>query len=170
VKEWEATLPPPIEGESAGHRMTQKYYTENLLPKYINMVQFSRLHDTLNDTVWVLQEDGDPPHGTKTKDNVASNLRDYSWIHAILYTAQSPDLNPIEGVWLILKQRAKKGIADSEHTLDAWDGTKKSLQRILTEVWDEITLKKIREIIKEMPSRCAELTCNSGQKLRSDKW
>jgi hypothetical protein len=38
------------------------------------------------------------------------------------------------------------------------------------EVWNKITLNEIREIIKEMPNRCAELTCNSGKKLRSDKW
>jgi hypothetical protein len=69
-----------------------------------------------------------------------------------------------------LKERAKKRIQDAEGTLNEWDGTKNSPERILREVWDSITMEKIRERIIEMPGRCVELTCNGGENIRSEKW
>ena len=123
VKEWEAKKHPKLKTESGGHHMTQDCYTKNLLPHYIKMVQSSRLHNTLEDIHWLLQEDGDPSHGTKSVNNIAEDLRQVNWIAVIIHPAQSPDLNPIEGVWLILKERTKKR---SFYPGDepAWDGTK----------------------------------------------
>jgi hypothetical protein len=178
VKEWKAIKLLPIRADSGGHQMTQRYYTEHLLSVHMNMVQESRHHDMLGETVWCLQEDGDPSHGTKSKVNIAVELgdanwvelRDANWIPVIIHPGQSPNLNPIEGVWLILKERAKKRIQDAEGTLNEWDGTKNSPERILREVWDSITMEQIRERIIEMPGRCVELTCNGGENIRSGKW
>lgn len=100
VKEWEAKLPPSLEVKSSGHHMTQEYYTNNVLPSYINNLHQARLQEPRS---WLLQEDNDPSHGTKSKDSVAQNLREANWIVVIVHPAQSPDLNPIEGIWLILK-------------------------------------------------------------------
>jgi hypothetical protein len=69
--------------------MAQRYYTKHLLPVYINMVQESRHHDTLSETVWCLQENGDPLHGTKSKVNIAVELRNANWISVILHLGQS---------------------------------------------------------------------------------
>ncbi|KAH8711985.1 hypothetical protein GQ44DRAFT_776417 [Phaeosphaeriaceae sp. PMI808] len=74
VKEWEATLPPPIEGEPGGHHMAQEYYTKTLLPEYIQTLHSSRIYSPVQ-TEWRLQEDGDPSHGKRSTDNVAENLR-----------------------------------------------------------------------------------------------
>lgn len=52
VKEWEARLPPPIEGGPRGHHMTQEYYSKTLLPKYIQTVQLARSKNTLEITNW----------------------------------------------------------------------------------------------------------------------
>jgi len=42
--------------------MTQKYYTERLLPVYVQAVKDGR---KLGLGTWYLQEDGDPSHGIK---------------------------------------------------------------------------------------------------------
>jgi transposase len=115
---------------------------------------------------WYLQEDHDPSHGTKTTNNVAYELKMSNWMSLVVHPGQSPDLNPTEGCWLILKQRTKKRLAHSTE----WDGTIKHLQAILTEEWDKITLQEIRELISELPSRCKELTRNGGARMRSEKW
>ncbi|KAF1936073.1 hypothetical protein EJ02DRAFT_427849 [Clathrospora elynae] len=113
--------------------MTQEYYTKELLPKYITAVQCSRMHNTLEITTWQLQEDGDPSHGTKSKDNIAINLKNANWIPLLVHPGSSPDLNPIEGIWLVLKQRTKRRIM-YPGDLPQWDGSKEHLKKLLCEV------------------------------------
>src|SRR5256885_13932524 len=42
-------------------------------------------------------------HGTRSKNNVARKLKETNFIKILRYPAQSPDLNPTEGIWNILK-------------------------------------------------------------------
>jgi hypothetical protein len=44
--------------------MTQKYYTERILPVYINAIHKARLQHA---NPWIFQEDNDPSHGTRKK-------------------------------------------------------------------------------------------------------
>ena len=45
IQEWEALLPHEQEVKPKGNAMTQKYYTDRLLPVYIDAVQKARLED-----------------------------------------------------------------------------------------------------------------------------
>ncbi|KAF2818569.1 hypothetical protein CC86DRAFT_156958 [Ophiobolus disseminans] len=146
--------------------MTQEYYALNVLPQYIKYIHEARLQEPQS---WLLQEDNDPSHGTRSIDNVAESLRQANWIAAILHPAQSPDLNPIEGIWLVLKQRAKRRLQYPESG-QRWDGTKRQLKQILQDVWASITMDEIRDRIVQMPERCTQLSQNGGEKLRSEKW
>ena len=70
VKEWEAKNPHELVIKPKGNTMTQKYYTERLLPTYITAVQQARLNGPSSPSGtpgWILQEDGDPSHGHKTQ-------------------------------------------------------------------------------------------------------
>src|SRR5688572_5490422 len=100
----------------------------------------------IDEKPWLLQEDGDPSHGMR-KQGLAQEYKTTYGIENLSHPAQSPDLNPIEGIWAILKQRIRRRIFDSE------DEMKEALQ----EEWDKITMEEIRWRIADMPRRCAEL-------------
>lgn len=72
VKEWEALKPHPVQVKVGGNAMTQKYYTERLLPIYIEAIQNARLQDA---GPWLFQEDGDPSHGIR-KEGLAFKLKE----------------------------------------------------------------------------------------------
>ena len=73
----------------------QKYYTEHLLPIYIDAIHEAQLRDA---GLWLFQEDGDHSHGIR-KEGLAYKLREANWIMNLKHPTQSPDLNPIEAIW-----------------------------------------------------------------------
>ena len=75
--------------------MTQKYYTERLLPVYIAAIEAARKREPGE---WLLQEDGDPSHRLK-KEGLAQVLKREHNIKNHYHPPQSPDLNPIEAIW-----------------------------------------------------------------------
>jgi transposase len=155
--DWEATLPHAVEMKPKGNSMTQKYYTERLLPVYIRAIQEARIS---YDQHAILQEDNDPSHGTKSDFNVAKQLKDSNWITVLIHPAQSPDLNPMEAIWGILKQRIRRR---------RWDGLEQ-LKEVLQDEWSKITVQEVRARIAEMPSRCRTLANSGGEAIRSSLW
>lgn len=156
LKEWEALKPHPAEVKVGGNHMTQKYYTERLLPVYIEAIQKARLQDH---GPWLFQEDGDPSHGIR-KAGLARKLKDTNWIDNFYHPAQSPDLNPIEAIWNIIKQRLRRRIFYSEEEM------KEGLQ----EEWSKITMTEVRKRINQMPGRCRRLIETSGAPIKTALW
>lgn len=136
--------------------MTQKYYAERLLPIYCDAIHSMRYID---DKPWLLQEDGDPSHGMR-KYGLAQEYKASVNVQNLTHPAQSPDLNPIEGIWCIIKQRIRRRVFDSEEDM------KQGLQ----EEWDKITMQEIRDRIADLPRRCAELVRSEGGPIRGNKW
>lgn len=156
VDEWESLLPHEQEVKPKGNAMTQKYYTERLLPIYITAIHKARLQDPQS---WLLQEDSDPSHGAK-REGLAQQLKRANWISNLIHPPQSPDLNPMEACWNILKQRVRRR---------TWR-TIEELREIIQEEWSRITLQEVRARIVEMPGRCQELVKSGGGPIKSSLW
>jgi transposase len=62
----------------------------------------------------------------------------------MVWPANSPDLNPIENVWQILKYRIGKRLPRNLT----------ELRQYLIEEWDRLSLEDYDKYIKEMPQRC----------------
>jgi transposase len=137
--------------------MTQKFYAKEVLPKHIEKIK--ELEARWGRRI-LLQEDGDSSHGNKSKNNVCALLKRDADLQILIHPAQSPDLNPIEAVWQILKQRlrGRKWRTVTEFKAD------------IQQVWDSITLAQIRRRIREMPWRCRKVIELNRDRVRSSLW
>jgi transposase/predicted transcriptional regulator len=96
------------------------------------------------------QQDNAPAH--KSKRSIAfindQNLKLLDW------PANSPDLNPIENIWSVLKNAVEKR---SPKTLE-------ELERAAIEEWDKIDQQTIRKTIKTMNRRIDQVLERKGEK------
>jgi hypothetical protein len=113
IAEWEATKPHAREVKVQGNAITQKYYVKNLLPLYVDAIKSMR---KIDNKPWFLQENSDPSHGMR-KAGLAREYKNTHNIQNLVHPAQSPNLNPIEGIWAIIKQRLQQRVFDSEEEI-----------------------------------------------------
>ncbi len=157
--EYEAQKPHDVDAKKTGNSMTQLYYTEHILPVYVGLIQDARLDDELH--TWKLQEDNDPSHGTR-KPGLAQYYKDQNWIDCLIHPAQSPNLNSIEALWNILKQRLRR--------LPCNRMSRAELKQTIIQLWDEIGLDEVRSRIADIPRRCRVLCSNGGKVIKSSTW
>lgn len=103
---------------------------------------------------WILLEDNDGAHGTCGEaDNKVKQAKRRLGIEWESNCSESPDLNSIETIWRIVKQRLKnRGLI-----LDPAD-----LRQAIEEEWDRITLEEINKAISTMPERVAAVRERDG--------
>lgn len=127
------------------------------MPKHIESIK--QLERQYKQYCW-LQEDNDGCHGTRSLSNIARDHKIASKIQTLIHPAQSPDLNPIEGIWLIIKKRLRGG---------RWETVAEFKEAIVRE-WKHMTQAQIRRRISEMPKRYRTLCSNGGARIKSDLW
>jgi transposase len=105
----------------------------------------------------VLLEDNDQAHGTRGEgDNKVKRMKERLGIKWESNPPQSPDLNPIENIWRIIKQRLKtRG--------PIFDSTE--LRKAIEEEWDKITLQEINKAISSMPDRVTAVRGGDGRPI-----
>lgn len=92
---------------------------------------------------YVLVEDNDKKH----KSEVATEYKDIRGIEVLPWPSRSPDLNPVENAWAILKKEYKK-LPLHMRAKDSDD-----LARIILDIWNNIPLQKFRKLVDSMPKR-----------------
>jgi hypothetical protein len=159
ILEWKASIGHDKEVRPKGNSMTQKYYTERLLPLYITAINKDRWDMPCFNDIRLLQEDNDPSHGTR-KQGLAQRLKQDHGIKNLFHPAQSPDLNPMEACWNILKQRARRRLW---HTIE-------ELKEILQDEWSKIAMQEVHTRITTMPERCKLLVETGGKPIKTALW
>jgi hypothetical protein len=121
-----------------GNSMTMDFYVKEILADHIKFIK--KIEDQYHH-VFEFTEDGDPSHGMRTYSNPAARLKRDSHIAIHKYPAQSPDLNPIEAVWNIIKQRlgGRKWASRDEFKAD------------IENEWKRVTQAQIRRRLSKMP-------------------
>ena len=97
---------------------------------------------------WSLQEDNDPKHRSKK----ATEWRKQNHITRITWPSQSPDLNPIENVWALLKIKIQKKKCR----------TIRQLQSVITEEWNSLSVGYAKNLVDSVQRRLLAVKSNQG--------
>jgi transposase len=92
------------------------------------------------DEDWIFQQDNDPKHTSA----IASDFFDNQQINVMEWCPYSPDLNPIENLWAILKQRIVTRKCNTVEEL--WE--------VVQTAWDELPVDLLNTLVDSMPRRC----------------
>jgi len=96
---------------------------------------------------FVLMEDDASPHTA----NYTSREREKEGIPKLAWVSNSPDFNPIERIWTLIKRRIQRRRASERVTTVA------EMKVVLREEWEKITVEEINCEIEKLPtimSRC----------------
>lgn len=74
----------------------------------------------------------------------------------------SPDLNPIEHVWVHLKRQLHRKYPDIATTPGGPDRVRSKLIEVLPEVWDSLPESLIQKLWQSMPDRVAAVIAAKG--------
>ncbi len=121
-----------------GGPMTQERYVNEILP----IVKARKEEVKSAGDQFVFQENNDGSHGTRSEENIARFRKVQMELEFIEnWPPNSPDLNPIENVWRILKSRVKR------HKCT----TSEQLRKAIEQEWKKITLEEVNECILGSP-------------------
>lgn len=97
---------------------------------------------------WVLQEDNDPKH----RSRLCSSWKNENNITVLDWPSQSPDANPIENVWSLMKMKLRgKNISSIQQ-----------LTRALKRIWSELSLEYAEKLSESCTRRCQAIIDNNG--------
>ena len=98
----------------------------------------------------IFQHDNDPKHKAKS---VQEWLNDQEF-EVLKWPAQSPDLNPIENLWAILKRRLNQYEQPPRGMVELWERVQAK--------WDEIDKEMCMKLIESMPRRIDAVLKSKG--------
>ena len=93
----------------------------------------------------LFMEDGNAAHGLKSTRNAPAMWKALHKVPLLAWAFNSPDMNPIEQIWRIMKQNLRKRRAEITNLTQ--------YRQAIQEEWDAILMSKINELIGEMERR-----------------
>lgn len=114
---------------------------------YLNILK----NELGNEQNFILQDDNDPKHRAK----IITKWKDEKKIKYIDWPSNSPDLNPIENIWSLLKNKVKKITAKNIN----------ELKENINVCWNEIQLEHINNTINSMANRIKTVLDNKGASI-----
>lgn len=103
---------------------------------------------------FILQEDNASVHRAKT---VEAYLNEYG-VNRMVWPPQSPDLNPIENVWGLMKQKLRRR--------RTYPKNKDELFNILSDMWDALPQAYFEKLALGMHKRVAAVKKNEGKSTK----
>lgn len=129
-----------------GERITAQVYSSKVLPGFYRHIR--EMEREIGLMRGILMEDGASSHTAR----FTQAWHTYYGFNKMTWPANSPDLNPIENVWRLLKYRIGK----------RFPRTISELRAIIIEEWDKLEPKDYLHYIHEMPQRCQAVLDNNG--------
>jgi transposase len=113
--------------------------------------QLPEINEVMGDD-WRLQMDNDPKHKSRlAKDFLQNNVPE-----VMDWPSNSPDLNPIENLWGLVKRNVEKR---KPRNLD-------DLEEFMIEEWDLISDEIINNLVNSMRKRCEEVIKVNGERIK----
>ena len=134
-----------------GQRMNSILYCNKVLAPYAQPF-YARITEERGIAIW--QEDGAAYHTSA----VTREYRKSLGMEELTWPAQSPDLNPIETLWHIMKQRISK----RRHRIN----TIQEMETVIKEEWEKLSPEDWRKCIASMPQRMAAVIKAKGGSTR----
>ncbi len=120
--------------------------------EFTNVLLYTEREDaTITPCPWsscIFQHDNDPKHTSKATVGFLKKNR----VKVIQWPSMSPDLNPIEHLWGILKRQVEHHSPSSIQ----------SLKEVILEEWKKMDLAKCRQLVHSMPRRLGAVIKNHG--------
>lgn len=131
-------------------KVTGKYYQEKIIPIYIEALKTPKVIYNKRKVTFV--QDGAPCHGTKDNMQLLESNFQTVWGKG-KWPGNSPDLNPIEHLWSILKESIHKNPRPRN---------REELIKRVEKAWSEIDKNTIKNICRSFPKRIQEMLNASG--------
>lgn len=138
---------------SKGIGQAEIFTGEFKAPKYVGILQHNLIQTALHfypKEHWWLQQDNAPQH----RSQLASIWFHNHGVDRIDFPPYSPDLNPIENIWGIVKSQVEQRLV---HTIE-------EVEQVLKQVWEALDTSLLAKLIASMPARCQAVIANKGHK------
>ena len=132
-----------IKGSGKNEAFLQKDYVSQVLEPHLERILADMAKQCGQPPIFM--EDGNAAHGLRTKTNIVHRWKEAHRIALLDWAANSPDMNPIEQIWRIIKQNLRKRRVDIS--------TLEELKAAIEEEYEKIPLSKINQLLATMEDR-----------------